>query len=325
MENRPNDVNQPLNQHNYQPVPAQTQPYEPVHPTEQYGYEPVNQYGEYNRSAQPNAYQPMYQNPPQQVPQYPTQPVQTNKVEVIIVNQQANDEQVLGKAYDNDYDDGFMHEVRRGFVIKVYGILSVTLLFTALFCVGPTVNSSVANYLINNIWILITFAILSFVPLWCLFWFINLARTVPINYILLFAFVFCESVIVAYACASVGNPKIVMIAAMMTMGMTLILTAFAWTTKIDFTICFGLLFVLLGSLLLFGIMCIIVRSDILYLFYCTLGIFVYGVYLLIDTQLICGGHTWQLSEEDYIVGALILYMDIIVLFLKILSLLASKR
>lgn len=72
-------------------------------------------------------------------------------------------------------------------------------------------------------------------------------------------------------------------------------------------------------------MCIILRSDILYLFYCTLGIFVYGVYLLIDTQLICGGHTWQLSEEDYILGALILYMDIIILFLKILSLLAAKR
>jgi len=52
---------------------------------------------------------------------------------------------------------------------------------------------------------------------------------------------------------------------------------------------------------------------------------VYGIYLLVDTQLICGGHTWKLSEEDYILGALILYMDIIIPFLKILSLLAAKR
>lgn len=155
-------------------------------------------------------------------------------------------------------------------------------------------------------------------------YFINLARKVPINYILLFSFVFCESVVVAYACAAVESPRLVLIAALMTAGMTIILTIFACTTKIDFTVCWGAAFIMGGTLLMFGIFAIILRSEILYLTYISLGIVVYGFYLLIDTQLVAGGKTYQLSEEDYIIGALILYLDIIILFLKILSLLSRK-
>jgi len=77
-----------------------------------------------------------------------------------------------------------------------------------------------------------------------------------------------------------------MIAAMMTLGLTIILTAYACTTKVDFTICYGLLFVLAGALLMWGLMAIILRSDLLYLFYCMIGVVVYGVYLIIDTQLV---------------------------------------
>lgn len=168
------------------------------------------------------------------------------------------------------------------------------------------------------------FAILAFVPIYALSCFTKLARKVPINYCLLLFFVFCESIVVAYACASVGDPYLVMIAALMTMGLTIILTAFACTTKIDFTLWWGAVFIMSGTLLMFGIFAIILRSDILYLIYISLGIIVYGFYLLIDTQLICGGHTWKLSEDDYIIGALILYMDIIILFIKILSLLSRK-
>jgi len=49
------------------------------------------------------------------------------------------------------------------------------------------------------------------------------------------------------------------------------------------------------------------------------------MYLVIDTQLVCGGKTWKLSEDDYIIGALILYVDIIILFIKILTLLARAK
>jgi FtsH-binding integral membrane protein len=227
---------------------------------------------------------------------------------------------------DDEYDDNkeFMDGIRRGFIIKVYSILVFWLMVTVLICIAPTVSTGVQDFLIDNIWILIIFAILSFVPLIAITCFTKLARKVPINYILLLSFVFWESIVVAYSCALVGDAKLVMIAALMTMGLTSILTAFACYTKIDFTICWGAAFIMGGTLLMFGIFAIIFQSDVLYIVYISLGIVVYGFYLLIDTQLICGGHTWKLSEDDYIIGALILYIDIIILFIKILELLRRK-
>ena len=150
-------------------------------------------------------------------------------------NQNQNPYQQVPNQHEKQYDDyndelenqEFMDGIRRGFVRKVYAILTSCLMFTAVMCILPTVNSSVAKFLEDNIWILIVFAILAFIPLYILTCFTNMARRVPTNYILLFSFVFCQSVVVAYACASVDDPKIVMIAALMTMGLTIVLTVFA--------------------------------------------------------------------------------------------------
>jgi FtsH-binding integral membrane protein len=231
-----------------------------------------------------------------------------------------------GEKEEDEYDDTkeFMDGIRRGFIVKVYSILVLWLLFTVLICIPPTVSTDVQDFLIDNIWILIVFAILAFIPLCALVCLTKLARKVPINYILLLSFVFWQSIVVAYSCASVGDPKLVMIAALMTMGLTGILTAFACYTKIDFTLWWGAASIMGGTLLMFGLFAIIFQSDVLYIVYISLGIVVYGFYLLIDTQLICGGKTWKLSEDDYIIGALILYIDIIGLFIYILELLNRK-
>ena len=46
----------------------------------------------------------------------------------------------------------------------------------------------------------------------------------------------------------------------------------------------------------------------------------YGLFLIYDTQLIAGGRKYELSLDDYVIGALILYVDIIVIFLELLKL-----
>lgn len=50
----------------------------------------------------------------------------------------------------------------------------------------------------------------------------------------------------------------------------------------------------------------------------------FGIYLIYDTQLIVGGKSHELSVDDYIVGALNLYIDIISIFLDILSILENS-
>lgn len=52
---------------------------------------------------------------------------------------------------------------------------------------------------------------------------------------------------------------------------------------------------------------------------------VYSIYIIIDTQLILGGKNKELSFDDYILGSVILYTDVISLFLKILQILGKKK
>jgi FtsH-binding integral membrane protein len=52
---------------------------------------------------------------------------------------------------------------------------------------------------------------------------------------------------------------------------------------------------------------------------------IYSIYLLIDTQHVIGGKHNKLQLDDYILGATIIYVDIISLFLKILQILGKKK
>lgn len=57
---------------------------------------------------------------------------------------------------------------------------------------------------------------------------------------------------------------------------------------------------------------------------CALGI-VYTIYLLVDTQMILGGKNKSLSLDNYALGAIIIYADIVNLFLQILKVLGKKK
>uniref|UniRef100_S4RAS8 Uncharacterized protein n=1 Tax=Petromyzon marinus TaxID=7757 RepID=S4RAS8_PETMA len=112
----------------------------------------------------------------------------------------------------------------------------------------------------------------------------------------------------------------VMWAAGITAFISLGLTIFSFQTKIDFTMKSGIMFVFLMALLSFGLMCAILRSDWANIAYATLGALVFAVYLVIDTQLMMGGkHRYSLNPEEYIFAALNLYIDIVSIFLFILT------
>jgi len=53
-------------------------------------------------------------------------------------------------------------------------------------------------------------------------------------------------------------------------------------------------------------------------------VILYGLFLIIDTQLIVGGKKHEMSIDDYIVGALILYIDIITIFLYLLEIFGGR-
>lgn len=68
-----------------------------------------------------------------------------------------------------------------------------------------------------------------------------------------------------------------------------------------------------------------IRSSLIVMGIAILMSVVYSIYILVDTHMIMGGKNKELSLDDYVLGSIILYVDIISLFLKILQILGKKK
>ena len=55
------------------------------------------------------------------------------------------------------------------------------------------------------------------------------------------------------------------------------------------------------------------------------GVFLFSLYLIYDTQLVIGKNQKLISTDNYIVGALMIYIDIVSIFIKILMLFGKKK
>jgi hypothetical protein len=79
------------------------------------------------------------------------------------------------------------------------------------------------------------------------------------------------------------DPAVVIMAAFMTLGITVALTIYAFLTKEDFTVCGGMLFIMISALLMFGLFTIFVGGVFLHKVYCLIGACIYGIYIVYDT------------------------------------------
>ena len=216
--------------------------------------------------------------------------------------------------------------VRRGFIVKTYGILLSQLAITCLF-ISLTFFDGVKKFVQNSIdspiilAFLVIFIIVTFVVCIVFSCCRETARTVPINYILLFSFTLCMSFYCFLLCSQFET-KLVISAAILTFGATVGLTIYAAKTSTDYTFCGAFLFAFLLILVFAGILFIWINFTVIYL---TLGVLVYSLYLIYDTQLIIGNKTFEYNVDDYCLAALNLYIDIIYMFIKILQILAVLR
>ena len=230
-------------------------------------------------------------------------------------------------AEEKDYED------RRGFVKKVYGILAtqltITFGWTGIVVSSTDLTTSMRTDAAYGA--LIGCSVLAMVIQCALLCCMKVARKSPTNYILLFGFTACWTFIVG-AISAQYDPNTVLTAALLTALITVTLSVYACFTKTDFTavcgpfLCFGLMIICTMSI----IMSIICWSTFSYPdwwipFAAGFCAILYGMFLLYDTQLIVGGHKYELSLDDYIVGALILYIDIIMLFIELLRFMGGRK
>lgn len=88
----------------------------------------------------------------------------------------------------------------------------------------------------------------------------------------------------------------------------------------------GVLFVAVIILMIFGIVAIFVKGKTVTLIYASLGALIFSVYLIYDTQLMMGGkHKYSISPEEYIFAALNLYLDVVNIFIYILTIIGVSR
>ena len=67
-------------------------------------------------------------------------------------------------------------------------------------------------------------------------------------------------------------------------------------------------------------------SKVANILYASLGAFIFGVYIIFDTQMMMGGkHKYALDPEEYIFASLNLYLDVINLFMYILSIIGQAN
>lgn len=141
-------------------------------------------------------------------------------------------------------------------------------------------------------------------------------------------FTACEAYIVGFISAHY-DPEIVVAAASMTAGITLGVSWYAWTTKSDFTICGPIIFILGITLFLMSMFLLIFgfafgHWRVLHMIFCGIAVILFSFYLIFDTQLIMGGKRYEIEIDDYILGAIILYTDIIMIFLYLLKIFGGK-
>lgn len=214
-------------------------------------------------------------------------------------------------------------EVRSGFVRKVYGILSAQLVLTTLIALPIQLNPEwvIMHRSVAQVAMFASIGLVVGVGCCCK----EVARTYPYNYVFLLLVTVCESVIVGFISAMYTTQSVLMMMAL-TAGIFLGLTFYAMTTKTDFT---GM-----GGYLSAGLMCLFLTSFLMIFFPSPLGqkllagfgALLFSGYIVYDTQMIMGDkHQQKFGIDDYVFAALNIYLDIINLFLYLLSLFGERR
>ena len=174
----------------------------------------------------------------------------------------------------------------------------------------------------DNIWLYYVSIVFGLGLLCSLICCVKNARKVPLNYILLGTFTICWSYMVA-GITQFYEPQDVLVAASLTFAMVVGLTLFACCTKMKLNWLFGIgaaISVAIWPLIIFMW---IFPSSLLFNIIAFLVVIMTSIYIVWDTKMIMSEKK-GFSTDDYIIAALILYVDIVQLFIWLLSLLGQN-
>lgn len=268
----------------------------------------------------------MYSNQQQGYQQQPGYQQGGQSVNVNMSNQQP------GLGFNPNFGGGWGAEptelfaeksIRQAFISKVYSILTVQLIFTSVLIAAFVLNNDTKQYFAKQQgWMFLGF-IIFFVAYLVLVCVESARRTAPCNFIMLSVLTFGYGLVAAVTSCRYDT-KVVMFAFMATGVSCFMIAMFARSTKFDMTNCGTTLCLLgLGHMLIGTIMVLILvpmgYANVASLILSVGGALLVSLYLIFDLQLIMGGRNCELSPEEYILGAVILYTDIVQMFIFMLE------
>ncbi|XP_061775546.1 protein lifeguard 1 isoform X2 [Nerophis ophidion] len=208
--------------------------------------------------------------------------------------------------------------VRRAFVRKVFSILTLQLVFTftvvSVFTFSDVVKKAVKYNFIAYISSFCIFAVVAIALSCCQ----SISRRHPWNIVGLVTVTISLSYVVG-TMASYHDTRAVIITMASTLAISFTIIAFSAQTRYDLSICHGLLLVLAVDLLMFGVFSTFYYSYIAEVCYGTLGALVYALFLMFDCQLMMGLMGHRLDPEEYVTAALMIYLDIMLIFIYLLG------
>ena len=220
------------------------------------------------------------------------------------------------------------YSIFKGFLVKVYGILSVQLLITIIIILIFQ-KDSIKNYFINSptltgflnflsvVGFIITLLILTAKP--------DLSKQVPFNYISLFIMTIFLSLMCAFFALSFSFESVIFCVCLTTIS-SIAITIYAYYSTTDWGIIKALLMVIIGQSGGFILMALILNNEMMEKVLCLVFTLLFGVYLVYDTQIIMKKFGQEIFKvDDYIFAAIQIYLDIINLFMIILSVFGKNK
>ncbi|KAM9851046.1 protein lifeguard 3 [Aulostomus maculatus] len=216
--------------------------------------------------------------------------------------------------------------VRHAFIRKVYLILAAQLTVTFSVVAVFTFVDPVRLFVIKYPGIYWASLVVYFMVYCILICCKEPRRRFPWNLVLLGIF----TVALSYMTGTISSyyeTKAVFLAMGITALVCVTVTIFCFQTKVDFTSCGGFLSIAAILFLIIGVVTAVVLSfqyvPWLHMLYAAIGAIIYTLFLVYNTQLLIGNRELAISPEEYIYGALSLYIDIVHIFLFILQISGS--
>ena len=210
-------------------------------------------------------------------------------------------------------------DIKVCFIKKIFILLSIQLCITWLMSYIIYANQNLHKFVLQSSGMLIVTTLGACLTL-CLS--ICYGKLYPFNYIILFSFTLCESYSVSYICLYY-NPTSILLAWGLTATIFIVLSSYVMYTGKDFSFMGAGLFACLWILIIGGFIQIIwlPHDQILNTTMAAFGAMVASGYILYDTSEIIH----RLDPDEFVHACMSLYLDIIMLFIRLLELFGDKN